>query len=123
MKADVELVDVYATTLDLAGIVGVTAGASAPEELVDAVVRRPTKAGMRRGRAALVRQRRAFDAVIGRMRLYRLEDDELDARRATAVRRATVVRRRLSQAIARSRSSLMAVSTRSRTMDSTSRPT
>jgi hypothetical protein len=67
------------------------------------IVRSPTKAGMARGRAAFVRQRRTFDRRIRVMRGYRLAGEGLEAERAETVKRARVVRTALNRAIAHSR--------------------
>ena len=72
---------------------------------IERVVRRPTRAGMRAGRASLVSNQRAFTAAISRMRGYRLDDDDLEARRARAVTRSRAFARALSSAIAQARGS------------------
>ena len=68
------------------------------------IVRRPTKAGMARGRAVFVRERRTFDRRIRVMRGYRLAGEGLEAERAETVKRARVIRTALNRAIAHSRS-------------------
>ena len=60
------------------------------------IVRRPTKAGMARGRAVFVRERRTFDRRIRVMRGYRLAGEGLEAERAETVKRARVIRTALN---------------------------